>query len=92
MLPDPTRLEQGKLLGLHLLGLQDTLNSTAAPSQPQQLSTASFHGGADTLYSLGCAIFWAALVTNIYFSFPSLQPRAGWDKEKKSSRLLDQIS
>lgn len=39
MLPNPTGLEEGKLLDLQLLELQDSLDGTAAPSQPQQLSS-----------------------------------------------------
>lgn len=38
-LSDPTWLEEGKLLGLQLMVLQETLAATAAPSQPQQLSS-----------------------------------------------------
>lgn len=39
MLPDLRGVEEGKLLFLQLLGLQDTLDATAASSQPQQLSS-----------------------------------------------------
>lgn len=79
MLPDPTRLEEGKLLGLQLLGLQDTLDlqllglqdildATAAPSQPQQLSSSIVPWWSIKLTSNPWAmpIFWAALVTNIH--------------------------
>lgn len=39
MLPDPTGLEEGKLLGMQLMVLQETLVATAAPSQLPQLSS-----------------------------------------------------
>lgn len=84
MLPDPTGLEKGKLLGLQLLGLQDTL----LPSQPQQLSTASFHGGADTLYSYILSSFGHKHNFNFFLCNQELAA----DKAEKSSRLLEQIS
>lgn len=39
MLPDPTWLEEGKLLGMQLMVLQETLAATTAPSQPPRLGS-----------------------------------------------------